>query len=252
MKPKVAIFDFADCEGCELQIGNCEEVLPLLLRLVDIVRFRLVHSTALDEFDEQETYNIAFVQGSITTPEARERLERIRERSTILIAMGACAISGGVQTMVPAETLERAHNGEFGECIKELDVFPPEPLSTFIQVDYSLPGCPIEKREFLAAVAALLSDGKPHLPEYSVCVECRKRENPCVVLEGGICLGMVTRGGCLARCPTRREGCRGCRGAVPGANLMALFPILEQKGLSEDDIRARLGMFNSKLMGDAK
>ena len=236
-KPKVAFFGFTGCEGCQLQIANKEETLADLLGTVDVRSFRLISS------DKDNDYDIAFVEGSITTESDAERLRAIRDQAEILVAMGACACLGGVHKLRERFNLEDALAEVYGDF--SIDTGPVRRLSDVVKVDLELPGCPILKPEFEWLVRHLILGLQPHFPEYPVCVECKQRLNTCVIDLGLVCFGPVTRAGCNAICPRNHLGCWGCRGPAPEANFESLDQIFAERGFSEEKIAERAGFFQA-------
>ena len=241
MKPKVAFFDFASCEGCQLQIANLEEDIIDLIKLVDIVSFREVMK------EHSEYYDIAIVEGSIVRPIDEKRLQWIRGRCNILVAMGACAHIGGVNSLRNQFSVKEANLMVYGDIdIKGNPYFEASKLKTLdevVKVDYHIPGCPIDKKEFVRFMTALAVGKIPRLPNYPVCVECKAKENICVFDEGGFCLGPVTRAGCDARCPTNGDGCKGCRGFIDDPNINSAIEILQKHGLSLEDALDKFNLF---------
>jgi len=251
MKPKVAFFDFASCEGCQLQIANLEETVLDVANLVDIVSFREVMK------EHSNDYDIAIIEGSIMRPMDEERLKSIRERAKVLIAFGACACLGGVQRL--------GNNWSSGENLAE--VFPTSKeiiannpyfdnphsraLDEIVKVDYYLPGCPIDKNEFVRVLVALLQGRKPPIPDYPVCVECKKKENICLFTIGKHCMGPVARAGCGAICPTNGGECEACRGFVSYPFDKAHTEVLQKYGLSPEQIMNRKTMFNNRHIHSA-
>ena len=236
-KPKVGVFGFTSCEGCQLQIANKEETLGDLLGAIEVMNFRLISS------DKHDGYEIAFIEGSITTDDDVARLKKIRSQAKILIAMGACACLGGVNNLRErfslADTLKEVygmHPVESGSVRKVSDV---------VSVDIELPGCPISKPEFEWLVRHLILGLEPQYPQFQVCIECKQRLNTCVLDMGMICLGPVTRAGCNAICPRNHLGCWGCRGPSDETNYESLVQILREKGFSEEQIAERAHFFNA-------
>ncbi|MBF0131773.1 MAG: NADH:ubiquinone oxidoreductase [Magnetococcales bacterium] len=250
MKPKVAFFDFASCEGCQLAVLNCEDAFLDILNLVDIVEFREAMSETAPRFD------VAFIEGSIHREIDVQRLQGIRARSSVLVAMGACACIGNVQArsnfIAPAENFKRV----YGEADRNLVQSDPEfwPLwahtrvravKEIVSVDYELRGCPIVPEEFVHLVKALVVGSIPSFPANAVCVECKMAENECVFDQGETCMGQVTYGGCKAICVTHGYRCDGCRGFLPQANRVAHQAVLREKGLSDAQIEHRYRLFCS-------
>ncbi len=171
-------------------------------------------------------------------------LKKLRQRADLLVAIGTCAVWGGVTAInykVPRAELKKQVYDMAGELFKTI---APQPLSSFIKVDLAIAGCPIEKEQLLQAVAFLLHGDLPRLPNYAVCTECKMAEYPCSLIEQGrLCLGLVTVAGCKARCPSYVQPCSGCRGPVEEANVASEVKLLQEKGFTWADIQNRLRTF---------
>jgi len=238
--PKVAFFDFACCEGCQLQVANMGEQLLDILSLVDVVEFREVMSEKWPG-----KLDVAIVEGSITTRHAEERIKKIRERSAVLVAYGACAHIGGVNGMKNRFDLEEIRSHVYGEMASCFDTAPVKPVEAVVKVDYSVPGCPVYPPEFIEVLKSALAGLPYHIPDKSVCVECRFNENECLFERGVTCLGPVTRAGCNSWCTNYGNICYGCRGLVSNPNTGALTEVLEEYDIPLDLILKRTGMYNS-------
>jgi coenzyme F420-reducing hydrogenase gamma subunit len=176
---------------------------------------------------------LALVEGSISTPAEVENLLALRERSRFLVAVGACALTGGINALAPPQGREQAGG-----------TFPPQPVRRFVRVDWEIPGCPPERADYLMMFDAWQHGGWPGRMECAVCMECRIRENRCLLLEDHLpCLGPLTRSGCLARCPSVGVPCEGCRGEVAEAHRDEMSQLLAGGGLTARDIRRRLARF---------
>lgn len=235
-KPKIGVFGFTGCEGCQLQIANNEETLADLLGSIEVMNFRLISS------DKHDGYDIAFVEGSITTDDEAERLKNIRRQAKILIAMGSCACFGGVNNLRERFKLTETVEAVYGEI--PVATGPVRMVPDIVTVDIKLPGCPISKPEFEWLVRHLILGLEPQFPQYSVCVECKQRLNACVFDLGMICLGPVTRAGCNAICPRNHLGCWGCRGPAEETNYDSLLQIIRERGFSEAKLAERAQFFN--------
>jgi len=238
-RPKVAFFDFASCEGCQLTVVDALQTHLDLLSAVDIVQFREAMSECSDD------YQIAFIEGSCTRARDEERLKVIRGRAQLVVTLGACAHMGGVNAGRIGQSLEAVRGYVYGTQADGIDTGPVRPIGSVIPVDAFIPGCPIDRGEFAAAVKALLQGRMPSVPDYPLCAECKLHENVCVYQYGKTCLGPVTRAGCGAICPTYRVGCEGCRGLVPGANMTSLRSVLAEHGLDERAADDSLRLFLS-------
>jgi len=243
-KPKIAIFDLTDCEGCELQILNLKDRLLKLAELVDIPVWRIAKST-----DDFEYFDISFVEGTPMSKDDIAVAKKVRERSKIVVALGACAHLGGV----PAELDEKKRNKflkeVYGENYKSNSA-PAKPLSAYIHVNYFIHGCPIDLDEAERVIVDLLMDKNPVSPSSPVCLECKERENPCLLLKGSPCQGPITEGGCKAVCPSNGLRCWGCQGPIKDANFGAMKKSLERIGY-KDQAENIMGAF-SKEFGEEK
>jgi len=237
-KPRVAFFDFSCCEGCQLQVLNLENELLDLLGHIEIVNFREAMTERSDEYD------IAFIEGSITRAGEIGRLRGIREKAKILVALGACADLGGINCLNIGKTWEGGRRKVYGEKAWNFDSITPRPISSEVEVDYRIPGCPINKYEFLEACKMLLLGRQPELPNHPVCVECKLRENVCLYELGRVCLGPITRAGCDPICPSFGTGCIGCRGYVDDPNRNAAHDVLSRAGLTVEQIMDEENLFN--------
>ncbi len=240
VKPKVAFFDLACCEGCQLQIANLEEDIIALVEMVDIVEFREVMT------GKAPRYDIAFVEGSITRGADENRLADIRSRSDLLVALGSCAATGGMNKLKNRRgDLEEVRRDVYGDewDRPHLDTSATKAVDEVVRVDHYLYGCPVSRDEFLRVLEALALGTTPELPEYPVCAECKMMENACLFHMGKTCVGPVVRAGCGAACPSNNMPCEGCRGAIPHANRNAMHQVLSEHNLSVDEIINKLSLF---------
>jgi sulfhydrogenase subunit delta len=238
-KPKVAFFDFASCEGCQLTVVDSLQTYPELLGAVEIVNFREASSRCEDD------YLIAFVEGSVTREQDEPRLRNIREHAAVLVALGACAHTGCVNTLKNLQPLDDVRKYVYGDKADWYPTYAARPISAVVDVDAIIPGCPIDRDEFVRVVKALLVGKKPPVPDYPVCVECKLKGNVCMFHIGKTCLGPVTRAGCGAICPTYGDSCEGCRGLIPNPNENAMKDVLDEAGLTVEEIMKDLNMFNA-------
>ncbi len=241
-KPRVAFFSFSSCEGCQLVVLTIEEQLLDLAELIDIVSFREAMSEKSEDFD------IAFVEGSITTTSEIERLKTIRETANIVIALGACATIGGINCLKNQYEMDEVKEIVYGKMADGIDTIQTRPIEAVIKVDYWIHGCPIDKQEFIEVTKAILLGKKPRVPDYPVCVECQMNETVCLFEKGQVCLGPVPRAGCNAICPDYNDGCVGCRGLIDDPNLSSHKNLLSEHGLTVDEAISQYMLFggNSK------
>jgi coenzyme F420-reducing hydrogenase gamma subunit len=239
MKPRIAFFDFASCEGCQLECINFVQEFLDVVSMVDIVEFREAITDTAPEYD------IAFIEGSITREKDIPRLTDIRNRSKVLIAIGACACTGGVNAIKNNRPLEQVRKDVYGDKYEWYETFPTRPVDAVVKVDGYIPGCPIDRNDFVNTVKALLAGKACPKHDYPVCVECRLKENECLLTIGKPCLGPITQGGCGAIDPTWGSSCTGCRGFVHEANVDSEKMMLMTKNCSEQDIHNYMTIFNS-------
>jgi len=240
-KPRVAVFDFACCEGCQLQIVNLEEELLDLLGVADVVEWREAMS------EKSHEYDIALVEGSITRKEDEERLNIIRSRTKILVAIGACATTGGVNKLKNNFQMDDVKKYVYGKDADKphLDTYPTKAVDEVVKVDYKVHGCPMDRGEFTYVLRSLLLGKKPEIPEYPVCVECKAKGNQCLWEKGQVCLGPIIRAGCGARCPSAGFRCFGCRGYIDNPNINAAKDVMEKYDLTVEDLKSKMVLFGS-------
>ncbi|GHO48720.1 hypothetical protein [Ktedonospora formicarum] len=231
-KPKLAVWKFASCDGCQLSLLDCEDELLTLAEEVEIAYFLEASQAVV-----KGPYDLSLVEGSISTPQDVERIKQVRHVSKYLVTIGACATAGGIQAL-------RNFQGKSDYCslvyaspayIETLSTSTP--IASHVRVDFELRGCPINKHQLLEVISAYLQERKPNTPAHSVCIECKQRGTVCVMVAQGIpCLGPVTHGGCGAICPAYARGCYGCYGPKETPNTRALSAYLCQHGMQPQDI----------------
>jgi len=236
-KPRVAFFDFASCEGCQLQVVNLEEDLLQVVQAADVVSFREAMKGHSDDYD------IAFVEGSITRRSDEARLKEIRKNAKVLVALGACATLGGINMLKNFQEQDGVRRFVYGERAADYETYPARPLKAVVPVDLEIHGCPINRKEFAMVVKSLLMGKRPEIPNYPVCVECKMAENICVFQIGMTCMGPVTRAGCGACCVTEGSFCWGCRGLVDNPNADSEREVLAKYGLSVGDILKKFRLY---------
>ena len=222
-KSKIAIFDLTDCEGCELEFINLREKLTDVVEQTDIANWRLGSTN-----NDPGPFDITFIEGSPITDADIEIVKQARAVSRTVVSLGSCADLGGVQAILGASARTKGMKLVYGEKYKS-NSKSPKPISYYIDIDIHLPGCPINKNELEGVLGALLAGRRPTEARYPVCLECKARENDCLLLSGEACLGPVTKGGCEAICPSKGLRCWGCFGALRGGNTVAMKKLLEEK-----------------------
>jgi coenzyme F420-reducing hydrogenase gamma subunit len=249
-KPKVAFFDFASCEGCQLCVLNLEPAQLLdLIAVIDIVEFREAIS------EKSDTYDIAIIEGSITRESDIPRLKKIRETASVLISLGACAHIGGINALKNFQTPEDYRKEVYPDDPNKYETAEARPISEVVKVDAFIPGCPIDTGEFVRVVKNLVLGKSPGIPDYPVCVECKKNENVCVYENGVHCLGPVIRAGCDAKCPSNGGYCYGCRGLIPEPNVNSQQDIMQKYDITYDLMKDKFKLFlqrNKEVFADAE
>jgi len=244
LKPRVAVFSFTCCEGCSLAILECENELLDILNLVTFVRWREAMTETTEDID------IALIDGSISTHDDVRRLKQIREMAKMIIPIGACAYNGGVNAIKNRYGMSEVKEMVYGEEGAQFDTIPVRPVSAVVPVEFALPGCPLDREEFIRTVRDLVLGKTPKLPNYPVCVECKRKGNVCVFFKGQVCMGPVARAGCGALCPSFGTGCEGCRGLIDNPNENAHKETLEEHGLTVQDILNQFSLFNAYKESD--
>jgi sulfhydrogenase subunit delta len=231
-RPKLAVWKFASCDGCQLTILDCEDELLPLADTVDISYF-LEASTAVVE----GPYDVSIVEGSVTTAHDVERIHEIRHASARLVAIGACATAGGIQALRNFAQVEDFMAAVYASPQYVDTLRSSTPASDHVAVDFELQGCPPNKQQLLEVIRAFAAERRPRISGESVCMECKRRGNVCVmVAHGTACLGPVTHAGCGALCPTYHRGCYGCYGPMETPNMAALSGWLSDLGVEDRDL----------------
>jgi coenzyme F420-reducing hydrogenase gamma subunit len=240
-KPKLAVWKFASCDGCQLSLLDLEDDLLALAGAVELAEFREATSSYVEG-----PYDLSLVEGSITTAHDAERIQEVRRASKALVTIGACATSGGIQALRNFADVNDFVNAVYAspEYISTLQTSTP--IAAHVHVDFELHGCPINKLQLVEVVTAFLHGRKPGIPSTSVCTECKRRGIVCVtVAHGTPCLGPVTHAGCGALCPAYNRGCFGCFGPMETPNTASLIPLLRRQGLTELGVERVFQTFNA-------
>jgi coenzyme F420-reducing hydrogenase gamma subunit len=239
-KPKLAVFKFASCDGCQLSLLDAEDELLAVAENIDIAYFLEARTQ-----ESAGPYDVGFVEGSVTTAHDAERIKQIRQQCKYLVTIGACATAGGIQAL--------RNWGDVDEFLQVVYARPEyiqtlktsTPISDHVLVDFELRGCPINTKQLVELVSALLWGRRPKLPRHSVCFECKRRGTVCVAVAQGIaCLGPVTQAGCGAICPSYDRECYGCYGPKEKPNLISLTRYYEGRGADSGHLLRLTRNFN--------
>lgn len=239
-RPKLAVWKFASCDGCQLTVLDLEDELLAIAGALDIAYFKEAKSA-----DEPGPFDLSLVEGSITTGHDAERIRVVRERSKVLVTIGACATAGGIQALRNFKDVREFASVVYASPEYIQTLATSTAIADHVPVDFELQGCPPNKVQLLEVISAFLNGRKPNVASHSVCVECKLRGNVCVMVTGTPCLGPITHAGCGALCPTYRRGCYGCFGPMEAPNTTSLVRAFRQSGSSQVDVVRVLRTFNA-------
>jgi len=240
-RPRLAVWKFASCDGCQLSLLDCEDELLEIAGAVELANFPEASRDVLEG-----PYDVSLVEGSITTPHDAERIQRVRRESNYLITIGACATAGGIQAL--------RNFTDVGELVPLVYAKPEfietlatsTPISAHVPVDFELHGCPVNRRQLVEVLSALLNRRKPNTPPHSVCAECKRRGTVCVMVARGTpCMGPVTHAGCGAICPAYGRGCYGCFGPKETPNTESLGNWWAEHGMTDAELVRAFRSFNA-------
>lgn len=240
-RPRLAVWKFASCDGCQLSLLDCEDELLALAGAIEIAYFPEASSTMA-----AGPYDLSLVEGSITTAHDRERLLEVRRLSRHLVTIGACATAGGIQALRNYADIKDFVAAVYASPQYIETLATSTPISAHVAVDYELRGCPINKSQLLEVISAFLAHRRPAIASHSVCIDCKQQGRTCVmVAHGTACLGPVTHAGCGALCPSFNRGCYGCYGPMETPNTSALARGCAELGLTRVELKRVFRTFNA-------
>ena len=240
-KPKLAVWKFSSCDGCQLSLLDCEDELLAVAGAIEIAYFLEARRDV-----QPGPYDLSLVEGSITTPHDAERIKQVRRQSKFLVTIGACATAGGIQALRNFADVKEFTSVVYARPDYISTLATSTPISAHVPVDFELRGCPINKRQLVEVMSAFLARRKPTTPPHSVCIDCKIKHNVCVMVAHGTpCLGPVTHTGCGALCPSYDRGCYGCFGPKETPNPPSLSVWLAKWGMSERDLHRVYRTFNA-------
>jgi coenzyme F420-reducing hydrogenase gamma subunit len=245
-KPRLAVWKFASCDGCQLTLLDCEDELLPLDEVVEIAYFK-----EATRAESRGPFDLSLVDGSITTAADAERIREVRRRSRRLVSIGACATAGGIQALRNFRDVRAFIEAAYARPDYIDTLATSTAIADHVPVDFELRGCPIDRRQLLEVIAAFTFNGgeggprPPAVPSHSVCVDCKLRGNPCVLVLGTPCLGPITHAGCGALCPTYGRGCYGCFGPSETTQIDSLERGLRARGVDEEGLWRALRTFNA-------
>jgi coenzyme F420-reducing hydrogenase gamma subunit len=238
-KPTLAVWKFASCDGCQLSVLELEDVLLELADTVDIAYFREATSR-----ESGGPFDLSLIDGSITTAHDRAQIREVRQRSRYLVALGACATSGGIQALRNFADVAEYRSLVYASPQYIATLATSTGMAEHVPIDFELRGCPVNKHQLLEVICAFLHRRRPAIASHSVCVNCKLRGNVCIMVTGTPCLGPVTHAGCGALCPSYARGCYGCYGPMEAPNTASLAGALRDRGLDEIDLLRLFRSFN--------
>lgn len=242
-KPRLAVWKFASCDGCQLSLLDCEDELLAVADHIAIANFPEASSAMIDG-----PYDLSLVEGSVTTRHDRDRIKEVRRQSKCLVTIGACATAGGIQALRNFTDVREFINIVYASPEYISTLATSTPISAHVKVDFELRGCPINKNQLLEVINAFLNERKPNVLPNSVCIECKKRGTPCITVAQGIaCLGPVTQAGCGAICPSYNRGCYGCFGPMETPNAASLARWMSDRlGATEAEVQRMFRTYNAE------
>lgn len=239
-RPRLAVWKFASCDGCQLSLLDCEDELLALAGAVKIASFPEASSAV-----ERGPYDLSLIEGSITTEHDARRIREVRQQSKYLVTIGACATHGGIQALRNFADVNEFVAAVYASPEYISTLATSTPIAAHVPVDFELQGCPINKAQLVEVISAFLARRKPAIARHSVCIECKQRGTVCVMVQGMPCLGPVTHAGCGAICPAYRRGCYGCYGPMESPNTAALAREWRALGAPARDISRAFRTFNA-------
>jgi sulfhydrogenase subunit delta len=240
-KPKLAVWKFSSCDGCQLSLLNCEDELLALTEQIEIAYF-LEASRAVDP----GPYDLSLVEGSITTVRDAKRIQEVRRLSRFVVTIGACATAGGIQALRNVRDVEDLVRIVYATPSFIDALATSTPIASHIPVDFELRGCPVNRTQLVEVMSAFLKGRRPNTPAHSLCIECKLIGTPCVMVAHGTpCLGPVTHAGCGALCPSYKRGCYGCFGPMEAPNTASMSSELVRLGASAEDIVRAFRSYNA-------
>jgi coenzyme F420-reducing hydrogenase gamma subunit len=243
-RPRLAVWKFASCDGCQLSLLDCEDELLAVAEALEIASFPEASSALA-----AGPYDLSLVEGSITTAHDAERIREVRRQSKHLVTIGACATAGGIQALRNFGATDEMLAAVYPSPQYIETLATSTPIAAHVTVDFELHGCPINKTQLLEVVSAFLAGRRPAIAAHSVCIECKRRGTACVMVQGVPCLGPVTHAGCGALCPAYRRGCYGCYGPMEAPNLPALAQRWQALGATAQRFEQALRSFNAAARG---
>ncbi len=215
---KFAVLQLSGCAGCEMSLLEADDWTQ---------NYTLAHLPLVISSHDIPDVEVLLISGGVRTDDDLYNLRRSVKKARQVVAVGTCAISGGVASLGDREDVRLLFAAD--ENRRHVPRLLPKchPIDTFVSVSFYLPGCPPSPHLFLVALA-----GKGDFASTKiVCTECgrkkvreiRPRElsgfrqgsaksDVCLIKHGFLCLGSSTRNGCGAPCPRAGFPCVGCRG----------------------------------------
>jgi coenzyme F420-reducing hydrogenase gamma subunit len=231
-RPKLAVWKFASCDGCQLSLLDCEDELLEIAQAFDIAYF-----AELSRARGKPPYDVSIIEGSITTADDAARIQVIRRQSRWLVAVGACATAGGIQALRNFGDVRELCAASYPRPEAVTALARSSAMAEHVRVDFELQGCPPNKEQLLDLLCAYNVGRAPLAPQHSLCLECKRAGVVCVLVAHGTpCLGPVTDTGCGVLCPSHARGCYGCFGPKEVTNTTSLRRIFASLGAKPSDV----------------
>jgi coenzyme F420-reducing hydrogenase gamma subunit len=238
-KPRIGVFKYSCCAGCEFQLIYFQQYVLETLGAVKIDYCRMLQSGGIEE----GPFDVALVEGAITEQWQADQVKKIRAVSKYVIPIGSCAVCGGVPAIKNIAEEFEAEQRVYSD-LSPIHSVKAYPIDQYVKVDGYIKGCPMGVRDLTELVISLLLGKKPDFLEFCVCVECKLKNNICVLVAyDEPCMGPVVNAGCGALCPSHNRACYGCWGPMKDANAKALADHFEKMGLSRQEIIGRFTEF---------
>jgi sulfhydrogenase subunit delta len=240
-KPKLAVWKFSSCDGCQLSLLDCEDELLDVAEVITIANFPEASRAVI-----AGPYDISLVEGSITTPHEEERIHKIRRTSKFLVAIGACATAGGIQALKNFKSVKEFISIVYANPAYIETLNKSTAIADHVPVDFELRGCPVNKFQLIEVLSSYLNGRRPNIFPHSVCMECKRGGNVCLMIARGVpCLGPITHAGCGALCPSYNRGCFACYGPKETPNTASMSGRLHEMGVREPDMVRAFRSFNA-------
>jgi coenzyme F420-reducing hydrogenase gamma subunit len=248
---RVSVIKLTSCSGCISEVVYAFTFNDILSN------YSITYCTELTDVEDLGDVDIALVEGSVSNKHQEEVVKEVRKRAKFLIAIGTCAVMGGVQSLRAGSDLDIVKKSVYPEP-QYIDVYEvPKPIADVVSIDYVLPGCPINGDALVSLLRKYALGGLPVAIYETVCADCKRKGFECAIISKGMpCLGPITSRGCGAICPSFSKGCSGCFGIkyfdLSKEKLDLFISRLVELGMGRDDVEALVKGFSYKVYSSIK